>query len=326
MQTTGISGGRQDNRADLQILLADGKPFMRQIISNALSYGGFRNIRLFGGVAQLADSLGSAFPDLLILDSDLPDGDAAALVHDMRHQNLGRNPFIPIIMTIWNADRRLVRRVIDGGADALLVKPFAAGQLIGRIENLACGRKPFVATTDYVGPERRETSRGSDTTYFDPPNTLRDKFEGRSVNLSRLMDEITDMSIQIREARVCALAASISRLVKAAKVASAETVAPEKLGQMLDRLMKRCETLAEQTAGTRFQNLDDRVRCLAAGARAVQAGAGPLTREQIETMMSLSDAICAATGIGAASIPGASAEESECGAQARQRVSEAPVP
>src|SRR3546814_19838847 len=55
----------------------------------------------------------------------MPEGDAVALVSDLRHGRLGVNPYLPIILTSWESDKPLVRRVVDAGADDLQVKPLS---------------------------------------------------------------------------------------------------------------------------------------------------------------------------------------------------------
>lgn len=73
------------------------------------------------------------------------EGDPVDLVRQVRLYRLGRNPFVPVIMTSWHSDGEFVQRVVDGGVDVLVTKPFAAGQLFARINFLVNARPPFVA-------------------------------------------------------------------------------------------------------------------------------------------------------------------------------------
>ena len=59
------------------------------------------------------------------------------------------------IVTAWLNDQGLIGRVIDFGADDLLLRPFSATLLESRIRVHAERRKDFVTTSDYVGPDRR---------------------------------------------------------------------------------------------------------------------------------------------------------------------------
>src|SRR3546814_16454768 len=89
----------------------------------------------------------------------IPEGDAVALVSDLRHGRLGVNPYLPIILTSWESDMQLVRRVVDAGADDLLVKPLSTRIILDRIETVALHRKPFVVTSDYIGQIGRASCR-----------------------------------------------------------------------------------------------------------------------------------------------------------------------
>ena len=49
------------------------------------------------GSSMVRDIVTASLVDLLILDVDTPDGDAVALVSEIRNSRVGRNPFLPII-------------------------------------------------------------------------------------------------------------------------------------------------------------------------------------------------------------------------------------
>ena len=87
------------------------------------------------------------------------------------------NPFIVIIVTAWEKSTGLINRVVNSGADDLLLRPFSTALLGSRIEAHIERRKGFVITTDYVGPDRRQSqvrqTNAAET--FDPPNSLKMK-------------------------------------------------------------------------------------------------------------------------------------------------------
>src|SRR3546814_3917356 len=64
----------------------------------------------------------------------MPGGDACEVLHAVRHNKLGKNPFVPVILTSWRPQPDLVRRVVDSGADDFLVKPLSPGKLLQRVE------------------------------------------------------------------------------------------------------------------------------------------------------------------------------------------------
>src|SRR3546814_14054009 len=102
----------------------------------------------------------------------MPGGDACAMVQAIRHNQLGSNPFVPIIFTTWEADADVVRRVVDSGADDLLIKTLSPAQLLTRINSLVSQRKPFIVTSDYYGTQRRErAARASGIPQHKGPDT-----------------------------------------------------------------------------------------------------------------------------------------------------------
>ena len=85
---------------------------------------------------------------MLICGTEFPDGDACGkFIAAIRHSEIGANPFIPVIATTWDPTPELVRKIIDSGADDLVVKPISVGHLLERVQSLVYKRKPFVVLT-----------------------------------------------------------------------------------------------------------------------------------------------------------------------------------
>ena len=70
----------------------------------------------------------------------------------------------------------LITKVVNSGADDLLLRPFSHRAVGQPIETHIERRKGFVITTDYVGPDRRrDVGRERHIEMFDPPNSLKMK-------------------------------------------------------------------------------------------------------------------------------------------------------
>jgi CheY-like chemotaxis protein len=180
-------------KSNVKIVVADDEAFMREVVVNALGAGGYRDIRSATRLDSLQGVIDSIYPDLMILNGDMAEGDTVDFVQKMRMHCIGRNPFIPIILTAWHADRVFVRKVLDSGADVLVTKPFAAGQLFARIDFLTDARPPFVATASYIGPDRRKSPRGDAVPHFDVPNTLKERIDGRGFDPEDLDSRISKL-------------------------------------------------------------------------------------------------------------------------------------
>lgn len=141
---------------------------------------GFRHIETAATLDAFAECIKRRSPDLALCESQGSDGELCAMIQGLRQGTEGYNPFIVIIVTAWENSTVLVKRVLNSGADDLLLRPFSTTLLGQRIRTHIERRKGFVITCDYIGPDRRnDTSRPSNVELFDPPNSLKMKAQDR---------------------------------------------------------------------------------------------------------------------------------------------------
>lgn len=151
----------------------------------ALNEAGLKNSNIYEG--SDIDSVATAVsdpngPDIIICDVTESGDEASQVFSAIRHNELGTNPFICIIAVAWSPRQQLVSKVVNSGADLLVAAPISPSLILDRISSLVHSRKPFVVTSDYVGPDRRLTNeRGeeSEVPLIDVPNSLRDKALGQ---------------------------------------------------------------------------------------------------------------------------------------------------
>lgn len=169
---------------DVEMVVADTRAEVRSGLRSALSVSGLHinNIRDGGDAATLYDALDrKSGPDVIICDARFAGEDIAEMFRAVRHNELGRNPFVSLIGVTWDGSSDDVHRMINSGVDYLLKAPFAPAQITDRLDLLIDQRKPFVVTPDYVGPDRRETpDRAQQTSLklIEVPNSLREKAYG----------------------------------------------------------------------------------------------------------------------------------------------------
>jgi|HubBroStandDraft_5_1064220.scaffolds.fasta_scaffold171721_1 DNA-binding response OmpR family regulator len=141
---------------------------------------GFRKIETVPTAKVFADYLRRRPPDLAMCEMQGADAELCATIQALRQDGEGHNPFIVIIATAWEKNAALIARVVNSGADDLLLRPFSTALLGSRIETHIQRRKGFVVTTDYVGPDRRrDQARPSNAELFDAPNSLKMKARDR---------------------------------------------------------------------------------------------------------------------------------------------------
>jgi DNA-binding response OmpR family regulator len=163
-----------------EAILFDPVATNRSATRGMLATLGFRKVQTPFDVNGLAQRLkGQAF-DLIIIEVRPDPKPVLALIQDLRQGRIGLNPFSVVMATAWTLDDDVVRGVVQSGADDLMGRPFSTGFLGQRLKQLIDGRKGFVVTSDYVGPDRRrDASRSAGAPMADVPNSLKMKSSGR---------------------------------------------------------------------------------------------------------------------------------------------------
>lgn len=141
---------------------------------------GFRRLETVSSLDALGECIRRRPPDLILCEAQGAESDVCAMIQKLRQGATVYNPFIVIIVTAWEHSSALVTRVLNSGADDLVLRPFSTTTLGQRIQSHVERRKGFVITSEYVGPDRRKDSaRPSNVPLFDPPNSLRMKAQER---------------------------------------------------------------------------------------------------------------------------------------------------
>lgn len=164
----------------IKIILAEPKSSLRKIYLEVLKGLGCRDIIETGNIKDVHTALEEGGVDLLVGDTTLPEGDMSEVVNQVRHGQIGDNPFIIAMVLVSESDKDLIKRVIDSGADDILMKPLSAAQLRARLLTFSSGRRPFVVTSDYIGPDRptMENKGGIQIPQIKAPNPLLVRISG----------------------------------------------------------------------------------------------------------------------------------------------------
>ncbi len=163
-----------------EVLVYDPVSANRNATRAALYTIGFRRIETVGSIEGFVESVRRRPPDLALCEVQGSEADLCETIQNLRQGLFVYNPFIVLIVTAWEQSASLVSRVLNSGADDLLLRPFSTSTLNARIRNHVEHRKSFLVTTDYVGPDRRrDSARPSNAELFEPPNSLRMKAQDR---------------------------------------------------------------------------------------------------------------------------------------------------
>lgn len=290
-----------ERRNEVRILYGDTAQGTRSLYRQALIGAGYTNLREFDNLENFADLIVVAQPDLIFMDIKLPGGDPIQLVSDLRHGRLGVNPYLPVILATWEAEQDVVRRIVDSGADDLLIKPLSTKGLLDRIETVGLNRKPFVVTSDYIGPDRRRASerRDSNVPLIDVPNPIRAKLNGEAIDARLLQQAIMATNDQVNQQRLRASAFRISF--------SAEQIIPRYKAQempdahtltMLRDLIVSTEDIQRRVGGTEFAHVAQICDRLLLPARQISAQGEdfvftPDWQKSFDLVKTLADAVLA---------------------------------
>lgn len=171
-----------------EAMLFDPVATNRSATRGMLATLGFRKVQTPFDTTALANRLkGQAF-DLLIVEVRPDPKPVLTLIQDLRQGRLGLNPFTIVMATAWTLDDEVVRAVVQSGADDLMGRPFSTGFLGQRLKQLIDGRKGFVVTSDYIGPDRRRDPNRPGAETREVPNSLKLKSQGRTDTIAIEME------------------------------------------------------------------------------------------------------------------------------------------
>ena len=287
---------------DIKIVVADKNQQLRAGLKGVLSHYGFRNILDAQTVKGLEEVIRIASPDMILCDIDMEGGDVCKLIRRLRHNEVGQNPFSSVILFIEEPNADTVRRAAEAGIDDLQVKPVVAQNVINRFEYLIEKRKPFVVTTDYVGPDRRKSHRAGtmEIPLVHVPNTLASKAKGK-FNPRLVNDEIQkalwNVNAQKIERHVFQVGYLLERILPAYKDGA---INRESLG-MVVRLVKVSEDIVDRLEDSDFGHISDLAGTLATVARSLwESGTDPKIKD-LELLPELSAALSATFNMDATS-------------------------
>ncbi len=112
------------------ISIVEGNPHLRSLLGWHLQQAGY-TVQQCATLGQAKSAFVQRQPTLVILDSDLPDGDGIELCHWLSQQ---RQPLV-FILSARNGEKDIVRG-LKAGADDYLSKPFGMQEFLARVDAL----------------------------------------------------------------------------------------------------------------------------------------------------------------------------------------------
>ncbi|NQV58105.1 MAG: response regulator [Alphaproteobacteria bacterium] len=220
------------------VLLFDTKLHVRKQTRSILNIIGFWKIEECESISDVRLALKSRRYDLAIFAVLDRDDGVSGLVNDLRRFRCGDDPFLPVILSSWDARLELVRSIIDAGADDFLAHPFSTTDLSDRINALVANRKPFIVTEEYFGPDRRTAeARGNDAGSVMVPNALLARVEGKP-ELGPNADFIEASLSQLRRVKIRNIARRIWAIADVLYKAYGDPSLPDWIERELLQILK----------------------------------------------------------------------------------------
>ena len=173
---------RRHDLSEVDLALYNEMKGTRDVLSDSLSGIGFRPFctNVVSVLEKLRSTVRRGDIDMLMLEANRQSRAFYNLVHEIRNDKLGRDPFLVISIVTWRADEALIQAFLKAGADDVIVMPASVSFASERVENLIDSRREFVVITGYLGPDRRSKSRitNDELGTFAVPNGLRYKTTG----------------------------------------------------------------------------------------------------------------------------------------------------
>ena len=234
----------------------------RGVVSGLLSSIGFKDIKMGKSLADVQEALQSDMPDLMVIGSEFPEGDINGIVRNTRHNKIGFNPFMTILTITTNPTTEVVGKAANSGVDDLLVFPLSRETLETKLDNQVEHRKPFVVTSQYIGPDRRHSGsiRGGSMRIkpFHVPNSFRSRVDG-TYSESKLKEAISETLQNVNNQRLDRQGVNISwlitRVVSGYKRAIVGDLDSDITGYV-DNLIEAGHDIANRIKGTEFEYIN----------------------------------------------------------------------
>jgi len=143
-------------------------------IQRHLNILGMKDVQMAHSFEEAHQNIAKDKADLFLCNVNGQRSSAHSIIHGVRHQEIGKNPFLVVISIVKPKNKSEVEETIDSGPDDLLMSPFRRDTFINRVKEIGIKRKKFVATASFVGPTRRTSARPGQKSApeFEVPNPV----------------------------------------------------------------------------------------------------------------------------------------------------------
>jgi DNA-binding response OmpR family regulator len=224
-------------------------------INRQLGILGIRNPIITHDPERARKAIENDNPDLLIVNMTVTKDGAHEIVHGLRHQEIGPNPFVVTLSMSGPLQQVDIVKTVDSGTDDLFIAPFSRDHFVRRVNELAWKRKKFVATTNYIGPTRRSGARPGRTSAieFDVPNPV--QATGTGMTRIQLKKEVAEAAKMLNVRKLNADILQIRALVHEIMPDYERSNISDDFKRRLGLLYEGVQTIQRRAERLKFENL-----------------------------------------------------------------------
>ncbi|WP_419799574.1 MAG: response regulator [Terasakiella sp.] len=277
---------------NISILIGDSNRQLRSSLKGVLHHHGFRKITDAYDIESFEEAIRVHSPDLILCDVNLKGDLVCEIIHRLRHNHLGQNPFAAVILFIDEAGEEIVSQASRAGLDDLQIKPVVAQKIIDRVKFLIEKRKPFVVTTDYIGPDRRKEARqkGQEIPLVTVPNTLALKATGEfdpNKTQRQIANAVWNVNAQKIERHVFQVKYLVDRIVPAFKMGQ---VTKENV-EMIQRLMNVGQDISKRLKNSDYAHVSTLAATLVTVTKSILQSGGQPKNKDLDLLPELAAAL-----------------------------------
>jgi CheY-like chemotaxis protein len=146
--------------AGARVMVVDDHPFASALVKDLLYGCGAAAVQTALDGGEAIATLRACQPHLVVTDWRMPGLDGLEFTRLVRRAAVRPDPRIPdpqvpIVLLSAHTSSRAVETARRAGVSEVVTKPFTTAALIQRIEAAMAAPRPFVVSSQYVGPDRR---------------------------------------------------------------------------------------------------------------------------------------------------------------------------
>lgn len=157
------SGNLAIDLSQVNALVVDTDSYATEMLARIMRGFGLKNHSTANTGEDAIKAVTERRPDLVLVESKLPDMAGADLVKHLRREEDPSIRHLPLIIMMGHTVMANIEAARNSGANIVIKKPVSAATLFDRIAWAASTDRDFIDTPSYVGPDRRFKSLG-------PPN------------------------------------------------------------------------------------------------------------------------------------------------------------